>query len=46
MLQGVSTKEIWEKAVRRYYELMGWDPDTGYPLDATLNELGLEQLGQ
>lgn len=37
-------KEIWDNAVRPYYELMGWDPDTGYPLDATLNEVGLEHL--
>ena len=43
-VKGVSTKEIWDKAVRRYYELMGWDPETGYPLPATLKELGLASL--
>jgi aldehyde:ferredoxin oxidoreductase len=42
--QGISTRDIWDKATRRYYELMGWDPETGYPLPATLKALGLENL--
>jgi len=42
--QGVSTREIWDKARRRYYDLMGWDPETGYPLPATLKALGLSDL--
>jgi aldehyde:ferredoxin oxidoreductase len=42
--QGKSTREIWEKATRRYYELMGWDPETGYPLPITLKTLGLDEL--
>ncbi len=43
-LKGLSTKEIWMDVTRRYYELMGWDPDTGYPLPATLKALGLDAL--
>jgi aldehyde:ferredoxin oxidoreductase len=27
-----------------YYEAMGWDTETGYPLDQTLGELGLKGL--
>jgi len=43
-VKGVSTREIWGKATRRYYELMGWDPDTGYPLPSTLKAFGLDDL--
>ncbi len=42
--QGKSSREIWERARRRYYELMGWDPETGYPLLATIKGLGLDEL--
>jgi len=42
--KGISTKDIWEKVTRRYYELMGWDPETGYPLPTTLKALGLGDL--
>jgi aldehyde:ferredoxin oxidoreductase len=28
----------------RGYELLGWDPKTGKPLDSTLKELGLKEL--
>ena len=42
--QGISTKEIWERVTKRYYELMGWDPETGYPLPTTLKSLGLDDL--
>ncbi|MBI5969428.1 MAG: aldehyde ferredoxin oxidoreductase C-terminal domain-containing protein, partial [Deltaproteobacteria bacterium] len=30
--------------VRSYYEMMGWDPETGKPLPQTLKSLGLEEL--
>jgi aldehyde:ferredoxin oxidoreductase len=43
-IKGISTREIWDKAKRRYYELMGWDPNTGYPLPATLKALGLSEI--
>jgi aldehyde:ferredoxin oxidoreductase len=42
--RGRSAREIWEKATRRYYELMGWDPESGYPLAKTLKELELEDF--
>jgi aldehyde:ferredoxin oxidoreductase len=44
--RGISTKEIWNQARKRYYELMGWDPTSGYPLSATLKTLGLQELVQ
>ncbi|RLB37720.1 MAG: hypothetical protein DRH12_13950, partial [Deltaproteobacteria bacterium] len=28
----------------RFYESMGWDPDSGWPLKSTLKELGLDEL--
>lgn len=36
--------EKFEWALRRYYELMGWDRETGYPLPERLNALGLSEL--
>ncbi len=42
--QGISVQKIWGEVRKRYYELMGWDPVTGYPLPATLEELGLSQF--
>jgi aldehyde:ferredoxin oxidoreductase len=29
---------------RQYYEAIGWDPDTGYPTESRLKELGIQQL--
>jgi len=28
----------------KYYELVGWDKETGIPSDEKLNELGLEKI--
>lgn len=42
--KGISSREIWDKAARRYYELMGWDPENGYPMPETLKALGLADL--
>jgi aldehyde:ferredoxin oxidoreductase len=36
--------ESFNWARRRYYELMGWDPETGAPGEACLHDLGLGQL--
>ncbi len=33
-----------DKALRSYYESMGWDEETGVPTDEKLKELGLEWL--
>jgi len=41
-LDGVSVpREGLEGALRLYYGMMGWDPDTGIPTPARLAELGL-----
>ena len=34
----------WDKMLRNYYNLMGWDEKTGTPLPQTLKELGLEPV--
>lgn len=41
-LAGIAiTDEALAWAKRRYYELMGWDPETGVPTPAVLERLGL-----
>ncbi len=37
-------RESFEAAKKRYYELAGWDPETGNPTEATLKNLRLEWL--
>jgi aldehyde:ferredoxin oxidoreductase len=37
-------KEQWEKLKNRYYELRGWDIDTGVPGRAKLEELGMKDV--
>jgi aldehyde:ferredoxin oxidoreductase len=32
----------WDKMIKNYYNLMGWDEKTSKPLPATLKELGLD----
>jgi aldehyde:ferredoxin oxidoreductase len=40
---GISDEEFaWFR--RRYYERMGWDPDSGVPTAGRIRELGLEEL--
>ncbi len=39
-------QEEFLKAVETYYEMMGWDPETGIPSKATLAELDLDWLAQ
>ena len=36
--------ESFNWAKRRYYELMKWDPDTGLPSEACLQELSLDEV--
>lgn len=36
--------EEFESARRRYYQLMGWDPDTGEPMRGELRRLGIEWM--
>jgi aldehyde:ferredoxin oxidoreductase len=37
-------KEQFSKAIETYYEMMGWDPETGIPKKAKLAELDLDWL--
>ncbi|HJX12404.1 MAG TPA: aldehyde ferredoxin oxidoreductase C-terminal domain-containing protein [Dehalococcoidales bacterium] len=34
----------WDKMLRNYYKLMGWDEETGKPLPPTLTGLGLDDV--
>ncbi len=44
-LAGVEiSDETFEWAKKRYYELMKWDPETGVPMDACLQELSLSDV--
>ena len=38
------TREDFAKALKLYYEAMGWDPETGVPTEGRLSFLGLEWL--
>ena len=42
--QGKNIMEKWDMMVKNYYELMGWDSETGKPLPETLKNLGLENV--
>ena len=37
-------RERWEKVKDRYYELRGWDANTGVPGRAKLEELGMKDV--
>jgi aldehyde:ferredoxin oxidoreductase len=39
----VMDKASWEKMLDEYYEIVGWDKDTGAPTDERLGELGIER---
>jgi len=43
-VKGIGIQPHWESIRRNYYQLMGWDPETGKPLPETLKKLGLEDL--
>ncbi|MBI4186076.1 MAG: aldehyde ferredoxin oxidoreductase family protein [Chloroflexi bacterium] len=44
-LKGVKfSQEDYDRMLSRYYELHGWDPDTGIPRRDTLDFLGLKQV--
>ena len=42
--KGVAAMVHWEFMQRLYYQIMGWDPNTGKPLPETLKKIGLEYL--
>jgi aldehyde:ferredoxin oxidoreductase len=37
-------REAFEKMRNEFYQLRGWDPETGYPGAEKLSELGLSDL--
>jgi aldehyde:ferredoxin oxidoreductase len=41
---GINVMEHWDDMRRGYYELMGWDFETGRPLPETLRQYGLEEV--
>ena len=41
---GTDVMEHWDDMRRGYYELMGWDFETGRPFPETLKKYGLEEL--
>lgn len=42
--EGISILPHWDAMLRNYYELLGWDPETGIPLPATLEDLGIDYV--
>jgi len=40
----VTDREMLDRLLDQYYELHGWDPETGIPRRKTLEELGLWEL--
>jgi aldehyde:ferredoxin oxidoreductase len=44
--KGQSLAPAFEEIKRCYYKEMGWDERTGFPFQATLQELGLEEAAQ
>jgi len=42
LAEGVAIAPNWGKMLNIYYDLMGWDRETGKPLPQTLREFGLE----
>jgi aldehyde:ferredoxin oxidoreductase len=44
--KGISIIPHWEKMVTNYYDLMGWDPETGVPLPKTLEQLDLSHVAK
>jgi len=42
--KGQATGPHWERMLDVWYETVGYDRQTGKPLPATLQELGLENL--
>ena len=41
---GIGIAQHWDYMLKNYYRLMGWDTDTGKPLPATLEKLGLQHV--
>ncbi|NLC11122.1 MAG: hypothetical protein GX767_02575 [Firmicutes bacterium] len=39
-------KDMWDKMLDKYYELHGWDIETGLPTPESLKQIGLEDIAQ
>lgn len=44
--QGIAIMPHWEQMRRRFYELLGWDRETGKPLPETLCQYGLDEAAK
>ncbi|MFC1533735.1 aldehyde ferredoxin oxidoreductase family protein [Thermodesulfobacteriota bacterium] len=44
--EGLSIEPHWNDMVGKYYELMGWNSETGLPFEKTLTELDLEDVAK
>ncbi len=42
--EGISIMPMLDQMLDEYYQLMGWDKETGKPLPATLRKLGLKHI--
>ena len=42
----VTDREEFERMKDEYYQLRGWDPDTGLQTNSKLRELGLDDIAQ
>jgi aldehyde:ferredoxin oxidoreductase len=40
--EGLEIRENFFRMRRRYFELMGWNPDTGVPTEETFRQFGLD----
>ena len=44
--KGIAIMPHYDAMLREYYELMGWNPDTGKPLKETIESLGLKDVAK
>jgi aldehyde:ferredoxin oxidoreductase len=44
--KGIGIKAHWDAMLKNYYTLLGWDTNTGKPLNKTLKSLGLDSVIQ
>jgi aldehyde:ferredoxin oxidoreductase len=42
--KGISALDYWDEMLNNYYQVMGWDENTGVPLPETLSKLGLGHI--
>ena len=42
--RGISIAPHWDNMLKNYYQLMGWDIETGKPLPETLRAVGLDEV--